>query len=141
MATLVTDLETHFTNLTATNEICDNFNATFSSNGNLFIGVVPATPTDCVTFIPYPGAPPSVRLQGAQTPNLQIRVRATTWHKGYLVTQSIMNYLHNNDRVTTNMPAKAFALESHPIFLKWDEEEYPVFVCNFQFKTNKYTVS
>jgi len=135
------DLEIWFSNLTATNEIVSNFGTTFTSNTNLFLLVEPASPTNSVTIIPYPGTPPSIRHVGAQYPSVQIRVKTNSVPKAYKVTQSIINAWHNNDRIGSNIKMKIFSSDSGPLFLKYDAEDYPVFVANFDLMIIKYDVS
>jgi hypothetical protein len=141
MATLLEEISTYFANLTATHEIASNFGSAFTENTNLFIGVEPATPTDCVSIIPYGGGVADNRRPGAQSPSFQVRVRTTTYKKGFKTVQAVINAVHLNDRITTTIPAKFYAVQSQPILLTYDEEEYPIFVCNFSAKSIKYSVS
>ena len=135
------DLEIFFRNLNATSEICSNFGTTFTSNTNLFLLVEPASPTSSVTIIPYAGAPPDIRHKDAQYPSVQIRVKSNGVAKAYKITKAVINTLHNNDRVGSNLTIKMFANQSEPTFLYWDAENYPVFVANFDALIIKYTVS
>lgn len=141
MANLAEDLERWFTSLTSTNEIVSNLGSTFTSNSNLFLMVEPASPTDSLTIIPYPGISPDTRHLGAQYPSVQIRVKASTVSKAYKVSQSVINAWHNNDRVGSNIRMKIFSVNSAPLFLKYDVEDYPVFVCNFDLMIIKHSVS
>lgn len=142
MADLVTDVGTHFRSLASDNEILTNFNATkFVANTNLFYLIEPDTPRECVTIIPYGGGPPDRRHRGAQTPAFQVRVKHTSVARGYRTTQAIINNLHMNDAVGSDIPMKVFAIQSAPMFMGWDEEDYPVYVCNFDVMLVKYTVS
>ena len=141
MANLLEDIEIYFLSLTSSHEICTNLNATFSSNGNLFLVMEPSSPTDCVTIIPYGGAPLDTRHKEAQYPSIQIRVRTTTVNKGYKVTQAIINDLHQNVSLGSNISMQCFAIQSQPVLLKFDEEDYPVYVANFNIMHTKYSVS
>jgi len=141
MANLAEDLERWFTSLTATNEIVDNFGTTFTSNSNVFLMVEPASPTNSLTIIPYAGTPPDIRHKDAQYPSVQIRVKASTVSKAYKVTQSVINAWHNNDRVGSDIKMKIFANQSAPTFLKFDVEDYPVFVANFDLMIIKHSIS
>ena len=141
MANLPEDLERWFTSLTATNEIVTNFGSTFTSNSNVFLLVEPASPTNSLTIIPYPGVAPDTRHLNAQYPSVQIRVKASTVVKAYKTTKSVINAWHNNDRVGSNIRMKIFAVNSEPLFLKYDVEEYPVFVANFDLMIIKHTIS
>ena len=141
MANLLEDLELYFTNLNATSEICTNFGTTFTSNTNLFLVVEPASPTNSVTIIPYGGVPPSTRHTYAQYPSVQIRIKNESLPTGMLTGQSVINAMHMNDRVGSNIPMKCFAKQSNPIFLKYDEEDYPVWVVNFDVMHVKHSVS
>ena len=141
MPNLLEDIELYFLSLTSGHEICTNLNATFSSGGNLFLIIEPPSPTDCVTIIPYGGAPLDTRHRKAQRPSVQIRVRTSTISKGYKVTQAIINDLHQNVELGSNIPMRCFAVQSQPVLLKMDEEQYPVYVANFDFMHIEYEVS
>lgn len=141
MANLPEDLERWFTSLTATNEIVTNFGSTFTSNSNLFLLVEPASPTNSLTIIPYPGGAPDTRHLNAQYPSVQVRVKASTVVKAYKTSKSVINAWHNNDRVGSNITMKIFAVNTEPLFLKYDVENYPVFVANFDLMIIKHAVS
>jgi len=142
MPSLIEDLGTHFLGLASTNAVLTNFGATqFVENSNLFYIMEPATPNNSVTLIPYGGGKPDTAHRNAQYPSMQVRVKASGVAKGYKVTQAIINELHQNNELGSNIPMKCFAIQSSPMFLKWDEEDYPVYVCNFDFMHIKYTVS
>ena len=138
---LLEDLERHFLNLTATSTICSNFGDTFTSNTNLFLVTEPASPTNSLTIIPYGGSPPDTRHRKAQYPAVQIRVKANTAAKGYKVGQAVINTMHMNDRVGSNIKMKCFAKTSAPIFLKFDLEDYPIWVVNLDIIHVAYEVS
>jgi hypothetical protein len=142
MPTLMEDVGIHFTGLASTNDILTNFGATqFIENTNLFYVIEPSTPNNSVTLIPYGGGKPDTEHRHAQYPSMQVRVKADSVVKGYRVTQAIINDLHHNTSLGSNIPMQCFAIQSSPMFLKWDEEDYPVYVCNFDFMITKYTVS
>jgi hypothetical protein len=103
--------------------------------------VEPASPTNSLTIIPYPGAPPDTRHRNTQYPSVQIRVKNESAAKAYKVTQSVINAWHNNDRIGSDIKMKIFANQSNPLFLKYDFEDYPVFVCNFDLIIIKHDVS
>jgi hypothetical protein len=107
----------------------------------LFYIVEPPSPNNCVTLIPYGGGKPETGHKYAQNPSLQVRVKADSVVKGYRVTQAIINDLHQHPSLGSNIPMACFALQSSPMFLKWDEEDYPVYVCNFDFMIRKHSVS
>ena len=96
MANIVEDLEVWFTNLTATHVIASNFGTTFTSNENLFLMSEPASPTNCLIIIPYPGRAPDIEHRNAQYPSVQVRVRNVSVPRAYKVTQCIINTWHNN---------------------------------------------
>jgi hypothetical protein len=142
MANLMQDLGVYFTGLASNNEILSNMVGTqFVANTNLFYVIEPATPNETVTIIPYGGGQPETGHKYAQNPSIQVRVRAEGVARGYKVTQAIINDLHQNVSLGSDIPMVCFALQSSPMFLKWDEEDYPVYVCNFDIKHVKYTVS
>ena len=78
--------------------IYDDFNATLvsaTSNTtalNLFIGIEPPTPKDCVSIIPYGGAPP-LSDKNRQEAFIQIRVRSTKRSRALSTTQYFINTL------------------------------------------------
>ena len=113
---LVEDLEAYFVNLPATSAICTNFGTTFTSNTNLFIVVEPASPTNSLTIIPYGGSPPDTRTRYAQYPSVQIRIKASTAAKGYKVGQAVINSMHQNDRVGSNIKMKCLLRPLHLFF-------------------------
>jgi len=79
--------------------IYEDFNATLvaaTSNEdaiNLFIGVEPIAPKDCVSIIPYGGDKPN-KDRYRQHPRLQIRVRSNRRSRAISTCQNIMNSLH-----------------------------------------------
>ena len=140
--TLMEKLKDYFVSLTATNTVRSNFGAAFAFNTNIFLGVTPATPTSCVTIIPYAGRPPNPRVKDAYYSSIQVVVRHSTYKAGWKTTQAIINSLHlNQNIVTASIPSKFYALQSQPIVMPRDEEEYPMFVANFDILHTKYTVS
>lgn len=142
MANFLEDVGRHFESLASTHEILVNFGATqFVDGTNLFYVIEPPTPTDCVTLIPYGGAPPDTGHRFAQYPSMQVRVKADGVAKGYKVTQSVINELHQNVSLGSDIPMACFAQQSAPLFLEFDDEDYPVFVCNFDFMIRKHSVS
>ena len=136
--TLIEEAKSYFESLTATNEIRDNFGAAFSFNTNLFLGVVPASPTECVVIRPRPGSPPEIGVKYAYNSGIGIRVRCNTYQKGYKVSQAIINNLHLNDNICASVNGKFYAINSQPTVLYSDEEEYPQFDCLFEIRHTKY---
>jgi len=145
MPTLVEDIGAHFVSLASSNEILTNFGATqFVVNSNLFYIIEPASPNNCVTIVPYGGAPLDVEHRFAQYPSVQIRVRANGVARAYKTTQAIINHLHlansQGNTLGSDIPMRCFAKQSAPLFLDFSEEDYPIFVANFDFMITKYTV-
>lgn len=142
MPSLVEDVGTHFVGLASSHEILTNFGATqFAVNTNLFYIIEPASPNNCVTIIPYGGAPADTGHKKAQYPSFQIRVKADGVSKCYKTAQSVINELHQANNVGSDIPMKVFAVQSSPTFLGYDESDYPIFVTNFDAMLIKYTVS
>lgn len=141
MANVVEDIGAYFVSLGTDNEILQNLGAnSFTVGTNLFYVMEPPDPTDCVTIIPYPGRPADREHRGAQYPAIQVRVKADGVQKAYLVAQSIINDLHQHPSLGSNIPMACFSNQSAPMFLKWDEEDYPVYVCNFELMIRKHSV-
>jgi len=109
---VASSLKTYLGALVASHTICDELGAALTFGTNLFIGIEPET-TNCVTIIPYGGAPPS--FDGSrQEAALQVRVKADTVKKALDVSQSIINTLHNNSSICTG---RFSAVQSIPIIL------------------------
>lgn len=126
---IASSLKTYLLTLTATNTVCTELGTHFTFGTNLFIGIEPET-TNCVTIIPYPGGPPT--SDGSrQESAIQMRVKADSIRKSLRTSQSIINLLHNNDK----MSGKCTAVQSSPIILGVQEGgESVITVSNFVIK-------
>lgn len=142
MPNIIEDIGRYFVSLGTDNDILSNLgDSSFTVNTNLFYQIEPPSPTNCVTIISYPGDPPDAEHKGAQYPSIQIRVKADGVQKAYLTTQSVINDLHQHPSLGSDIPMACFALQSAPMFLKWDEEDYPIYVANFRLMIKKHSIS
>lgn len=114
----------------------DDFNATLAFSTNLFIGIEPPSPKDCVSIIPYGGNPPLVD-GSRQESFVQIRVRSVTRSRALSTCQFLINNLDglelvNVGRIKCNNSAP---LPLQPITIEGREGgELNVTVANYSIK-------
>jgi len=103
---------------------------------NLFIGLEPAEPDDCVTIYDTPGRPTlAVVDPKASTdnnyyyPSVQIRVRNQSYETGWDLIHDIEVLLHGKAHFTANgFKYESILTFSPPSFLMWDENRRASFV-------------
>ncbi len=104
---------------------------------NLFVGLEPATPDDCVTIFDTPGAPPIKTLTADVEyyySSIQIRVRDRSYLAGCDLASDIVRVLHNRGPETWNsMVYCSILCQGDPFFLGW-ENGRARFVVNFQLQ-------
>lgn len=94
-------------------------------NENLFVGLEPDSPDDCVTVFDYPGGPPEVTLGNDSQyyrPSVQIRVRNSNYQVGKALIQAIMISLHGRggkDEVWGGSTYTAIICTGEPAMLDW----------------------
>lgn len=101
---------------------------------NLFRGLEPEEPNNCVTIFDTVGAPPDLTLdqQNLFHPSIQIRVRNTDYNTGWDLIQLLADTLHGRAQETWNGTLySVIAISSGPAMLYWDENERVVFIVNF----------
>ncbi len=101
---------------------------------NIFIGKEPTSPAATVTLYRYGGQDPMPNLR-LDYPSVQIRVRGDI--NGYVAAeqkmQSIRNVLLGADKQTINTNVYVGIWQiGDIIFLKYDENERPIFVTNWR---------
>jgi len=127
---IASSLKTYLETLTATHDVCDALGTRLVFGANLFIGVEPEI-TNCVTIIPYGGAPPSPEGD-RQFAALQLRTKTSTAKKSLNIGQGLINLLHNNDSACSG---RINAVQSAPIIIGFTEGgENIITVTNFIVK-------
>jgi len=104
---------------------------------DLFVGLEPATPDDCVTIFDTPGQPPVLTLGGQSGegyffPAIQIRVRNNSYTTGWDVINDIKTTLHGLNNETWNGTIyDVVKCNGEPFLLNWDENERARFVSTY----------
>jgi hypothetical protein len=104
---------------------------------NLFIGLEPAKPSNCVTIFDTYGFPPALGLtdQGYEYPAIQIRVRNKHYQDGWDLISDIKNLLHGQAQQTWNGTLyTVIYCSSGPALLDWDENGNARFIINFNLQ-------
>jgi hypothetical protein len=106
---------------------------------NLFIGLEPNEPINCVVIFDTPGFPPQLTLDKVATiyeyPSVQVRVRNSNYIDGWNLIQSIMTSLHGRAQETWNGTLySVIYCSSGPALLDWDDNRRPRFIANFNIQ-------
>jgi len=106
---------------------------------DLFIGLEPSKPDNCVTIFDTDSLSPQLTLGGDgddyYRPSIQIRVRNTDYTVGWALAHDIVAALHGRAGETWN--ATLYTLiqcSSGPAFLEWDDNRNVKFVVNFNIQ-------
>jgi len=131
MTTIMNSIASHLSNLSATHPACVALGTTFQFSHNMFIGIGPATESDCIDIIPYGGSSPEPDGY-RQNPSIQIRSKTDSRQDGINLQQALINELHMNG---LSGSGKVFAKQSIPIILGESEGgEYMICVSNYDIK-------
>lgn len=104
---------------------------------NLFIGMEPKKPNDCVTIFDTPGFgrdkfyDPTLQYH---RPSIQVRVRNKSYTVGWGIINDITEILHNQRMVINGMYYSAMFCSMEPSLLDFDENERPRFVATFDLQ-------
>ena len=102
---------------------------------DLFIGMEPAKPDNCVTIFDTPGPPPVLTLEGNGNyyySSIQIRVRNRSYPTGYALLQQIVQTLHGRGPEDWNGTTYcAISCQGEPALLDWDDNGRARFFVNF----------
>jgi len=102
---------------------------------NLFVGLEPDQPSDCVTIFDTPGAPPQLTLTQGENyfhPSIQIRVRHTSYVSCWGLINDIKNLLHGMGQETIGDTLYTMIRCSiEPFMLDWDAHGCARFVTTF----------
>ena len=104
---------------------------------NLFIGLEPTSPENCVTIFDTHGSPPNLTLDQKSNyyPSIQIRVRNRRQADAWVVIQDIQNSLHGRAQETWNGTLySVIYCSSGPALLDWDNNERIHLIINFNIQ-------
>lgn len=112
----------------------DSSGTGLSFGDNLFIGLEPDKPDNCVTIFDTGGYPPYLGLTdiGYEYPSIQIRVRNLRYIDGWSVIENIKLVLHGVAQQTWNGTLySVIYCVNGPALLDYDEKGRVRFVINF----------
>lgn len=105
---------------------------------DLFVGLEPPKPDNCVTIFDTPGFPPQLTLAKGEDyfyPSIQIRVRNRTYQAGWSLIQDIRTSLHaRGHEVWNGTTYEVIYCSSGPALLDWDENQQVRFIINFNLQ-------
>lgn len=104
---------------------------------DLFIGLEPSTPPDCVTIFDTPGTAKDLTLdqQSYGRPSVQIRVRNQGYTAGWAVIEAIETALHGRAHETWNGALyTVIRTASGPSLLEWDNNNRVKLVLNLNLQ-------
>lgn len=107
-------------------------------NTDLFIGMEPTKPNDCVTIFDTLGRPPQLTMAKGENyfyPSVQIRVRGKSYLTAWALAKDIKTSLHARGPETWNGTLYTLLqCISGPAMLDWDENQRVRFVINFNIQ-------
>ena len=105
---------------------------------NLFVGLEPAQPNDCVTIFDTPGGPPQLTLAQGENyfyPSIQIRIRNDGYMAGWNLINDIKAVLHGFGQDTINGTYySVIKCAQEPFLLDWDMHNRARFVSTFDMQ-------
>lgn len=98
---------------------------------DIFVGIMPNTPDDCIVIWPYAGQPPDIIWDG-EYPSINVKVRNTAQDTGWTKIYSIMKALHKltNTTIESTLYHRIEAMGS-PAYLERDQNNRYIFNINF----------
>lgn len=106
---------------------------------NIFIGIIPDSPDNCVALFEYGGSAPDLVGTYVERPNLQVRVRNTSYSTGRAKCASVITALHTLGETTLSGTRYLWvAAKQSPISLGVDAKERYEWSINFQVVKEGY---
>lgn len=128
---MLENIITYLENLDNTNTIVQKFGTTFIFGTNLFSLIIPSSPDNIVTVMPYTGRAVDTRKQ-VISPLIQLTIRHLSSKAGYDTADAFIYELHKN---TTILHGTCLAQNSVPNILPLDDVGRSNFTINFQILT------
>ena len=104
---------------------------------DLFVGLEPTTPSDCVTIFDTPGGSPQLTMdvENYEYPFVQIRIRNVDYQAGLNLGYAIKTSLHGRAQETWNGTLyTVIAVANGPFHLKWDDNHRAIFIINLNLQ-------
>lgn len=103
---------------------------------DIFAGLLPDAPDGCIALFESPGRQPVLTLSGAvpivENPDLQVRVRATTYSAARVTSRSVWTLLAAiNDTTLSSVRYLTLLPVGSPSFLLRDQSRRTQFYANF----------
>ena len=98
---------------------------------DLFLGLMPDEPDNCIALFEYAGSPPDLHWQG-EYPGLQVRVRNNGYEAGRTIAGSIYSLLHGiYDTELSGTKYLLIKAQGSPEVLKRDQNNRVEWFINF----------
>ncbi len=104
---------------------------------DLFVGLEPSTPSDCVSIFDTPGGPSQLTMdvENYEYPSLQIRIRNIDYQAGLNLGYAIKTSLHGRAQETWNGALyTVITVANGPFHLDWDENHRAHFIININMQ-------
>jgi len=99
---------------------------------NLFLGLMPDQPDDCVALFEYAGSPPDLHWEG-EYPGLQVRVRNKSYAAARTKIEETMKKLHGlHEQMLSGTRYLLIKARGSPEVLKRDESNRTEWFVNFE---------
>lgn len=99
---------------------------------DIFLGLIPDQPDDCVVLFEYAGSPPDLHWPG-EYPGLQVRVRNTSYPAGRAKIGEIVDLLHGlHEQELDGTRYLLIKARGSPEVLKRDSSNRIEFIVNFE---------
>lgn len=119
-------------------DIRDMINTHLTDPFEISIGKEPELPIDIISIFETEGYKPQLTFNRAEKysyPSVQIRVRATSYTKGWGQIRDIFDSLHGRGGETWNGSYYSLIACAHdPFLLDYDKNQYPRFVLNINLQ-------
>ena len=99
---------------------------------DLFLGLMPDQPDNCVVLFEYAGSPPDLHWSG-EYPGLQVQVRSTSYPTARRMIGNIVNILHGmSEQKLSGIRFLLIQAQGNPEVLKRDDKGRVVLFVNFR---------
>jgi len=99
---------------------------------NIFLGMIPDKPDNCIVLFEYAGSPPDLHWNG-EYPGLQVQVRSTSYPTARCTIGNIVNILHGmSEQKLNGIRFLLIQAQGNPEVLKRDDKGRVVLFVNFR---------
>ena len=114
-----------------------------SDNDNVYVDLMPATPSECICIYDVAGRSPDFTFDGTKfrKPSIQVVVRSYTYDNGYSILQDVIESIENLEGATEGGYQFLVVEQTSDVF-SWDfadekNRTYKCFSVNFNFEIVK----